>query len=602
MKRLFLLLFSAVLVAGTSFGYDFKKYEGIAFTAMSPDGKLLIYGEDYVGVIIYNTETQEVLSFEEGEVEDSLDGNAIAYGVGMGNIANNMGMIVGKYTDRDAAYFLNGTWTPLPGLEGVSKGLYTQGNGVSADGSVICGCLGVGDGWLSMLETGGTSYLPGVWTKQADGTYKCELLPYPTKDFTGRAPQYVTALCVSDDGNTIVGQVRGFDGFATYPIVYTRDAEGKWSYKVYGLDYIVKEGVEFPTYPSYEPKSPKLADYMDEAATAAYDSAYAAYQDSLEMYYSGLINNWPTYPQREYFLNADSAAAYAAANATFEEEYAAYSDSCDAFDEVYYDAITGAGFVYNTVSLSANGKYFAMTLESEDPNADPWDMWASSSIDTPVLFDLSADGATTQVEATTMQPASVANDGMVIACSPAVEYSRQAYVIPKGETKPVAFLDWMSTKCDTASLWVKENMAYDVIAYVENDSTGDYDEVIYEDSVQTGTMICNADATIFCSYTFDAWSEESVGYTTYVLDITDPTTPSAIQNISRKAAGVKVAAANGKISVDGNVANVYVYDMAGRKIADAKGSASVNVNSGLYMVKAISTDGKVTAKKVSVVR
>lgn len=603
MKRFTLLLMGAVLLAGASFGYDFKKYPGLALTAMSPDGKYLIYGEDYVGVMILNTVTGDTLYYEEGAVEDSLDGEAISYGVGMGNIANKQGMIVGCYTQRDAGYFLDGQWYALPGIEGYAKGLYTQGNGVSADGSVICGSLGVGNDWLTMLERGGTTYLPGVWTKQADGTYKCELLPYPTKDFTGRAPQYITALCVSDDGNTIAGQVRSFDGFTNYPIIYTRDADGKWAYKLYGLEYIVKDSVEFPPYPSYEPKSPKVQDYLTEAELAAYSEAYTAYNDSLSMYYAGLITTWPKYPTQKDFLSADSAVAYNAAYAKYEEEYAIYSDSCAVFDAVYDEAWTGASFVYNTMSMSANGKYLAQTLESEDPNADPFDWWSVSSLDSPVLFDLSNGGLSTQVNTTSMQPSSVTNNGMMIACSPAVEYSRQAYIIPQGTTEPIPFLQWMSAKCDTASIWVKENMAYDIISVTYDEETWEETITTYEDSVQTGTMICNPDGNMFCAYTYDQWTEDetNVGYTSYFLDITDPLNPTAIQAIVRNGGnGLKIVAAKGKISVDGDVANVCVYDMAGRKIAS--GNGSVDVNSGLYMVKAIGTDGKVTTKKVSVAK
>lgn len=604
MKKFSLLLLGALLTAGSSFGYDFKLYPGIAFSAMSPDGKYLVYGEDYVGTIIFNAEDSTIWSYAYGEVEDSLDGEAISYGAGMGNVVNAQGMVVGACTQRTAAYWQNGAWTPLPGLEGVSAGLYTQGNGVSADGSVICGCLGVGNGWLSMLEEGGTSYLPGVWTKQADGSYKCELLPYPTKDFTGRAPQYVTAICVSDDGNTIAGQVRGYDGFATYPIIYTRDAEGKWSYKVYGLEYIINADVDFPTWPSYEPRYPQPADYITEEQKAAYEEAMEAYNDSVDMYGNGLIDSWPTYPSEEDFLSEEAKADFVAARAKYEEEYQAYADSCDAFDEIYHSAITGSAFVYNTVSLSANGRYLAQTLESEDPNADPFDSWGSSAIDAPVLFDL-ANGQTTVAEATSMQPGSVTNDGMMVASSPSMEYSRQAYVIPNGEVVPVPFLEWLSTCCDTASIWIKQNMAYDVLSYAYDEETDEYTEVVYEDSVQTGTLICNPEGTIFSAYTYDQWTEDdtNVGWTSYVIDITDPNNPSTgIASLSRKgnANGVKIASANGTISVDGNVTDVCVFDMSGRKVATANGNASVNVSEGLYMVKAVGADGNVVTKKVTV--
>lgn len=602
MKKLFLLLIGVVLMAGTSFGYEFKKYPGICFSSMSPNGKLLIYSASDEGMVIVNTATGDTTVYVAGEDEDQIDGEEVNYSAGLGNVANDLGMIVGSVTNRDAGYWMDGKWTVLPFLEGVKKGLYTIGNGVSADGSVICGSVSTGS-WMD--DGGETSYFPAVWTKQSDGSYKCELLPYPTKDYTGRAPQYVTAICISDDGNTVVGQVRGYDGFATYPLVYTRDAEGKWSYKIYGLEYIAKSGVEFPAYPNYEPKMPQAEDFLTEEGKAAYEEAMELYNDSTELYYSNLIEDWPHYPQYSEYLSEDSLVAYNAAKDKYDVEYDVYADSVATFEEVYDEARTGASFVYNTLSMSANGVYFTQTLEREDPDADPFD-WGSVGLDTPVLFDLSNGGETTEVEATTMQPTSVTNDGTMLVCSPAVEYSRQTYVVPKGASVPVPVLDWFSEKCDTASLWIKQNMAYDVTIYDYNYETDEEIVTTVEDSVMTGTMICNANGTIFCSYTYDQWTEDetNVGYTSYVIDITDPNNATGIVNIVRKGndGNVNVTAASGKIVISGNVADAYVYDMSGRKVGSVSGNSTVDVNSGIYMVKVVGADGNVTTKKVSVGR
>jgi len=62
----------------------------------------------------------------------------------------------------------------------------------------------------------------------------------------------VTALSISDDGSTVVGQVVSANGFVTYPLVYTKGSDGKWSYKEYGLNEIVEPGTVFPKYPEYD--------------------------------------------------------------------------------------------------------------------------------------------------------------------------------------------------------------------------------------------------------------------------------------------------------------------------------------------------------------
>lgn len=595
MKKLFLLLFGAVLVAGTSFGYDFKKYQGVMFYKMSPDGNYLLSESEDGALIIYNRATNDTTIYAADEQSE------YSYSLGMGNCVNNNGVVVGSMTDRDAAVWENGVWTALAMPEDMTKGTYTIANGITPDGKYICGSVSTADFGEGDSRT---TYFPALWTKGEDGKYGvCEILPYPTKDFTGRSPQYITAINISSDGNTICGQVQSFDGFACYPIVYTKGADGKWSYMLYGLDEIVAEGTEFPAYPNYEPKYVDVSDYLTEADVAAYDSAYQVYEDSLNMYYNGEIASYPKqYPDQKDFLT-ENKDAYEAAIAKYNAENELYNDSLDTFESVYDDAITGKSFVYNSIGMSSNGKYLALVLESEDPDADPLD-WMTSMLDTPVLIDLQNEGAITVSEGKKMTVLSVADDGTMTAGTPAIEYTRNAYVIPVGTTAPVKFEEWLATKCDTASIWLKENMRFEGVSY-------DYDKDTYEqievsvDTLVTGTMVANADLTVFCTYAYNYWAveEEDAGWISCVIDISDPKNPTdGIANVLRKnkSGNVKVAAADGVISVDGDVANVFVYDMAGRKVAAGNGNASVAVSNGLYMVKAIGTDGNVVTKKVSV--
>lgn len=602
MKKFYLLLAGATLMAGASFGYDFKKYSGVGFSSMSPNGQYLLSAMDE-GIIIYDVKGDSAYAYESGyeASTDSINGKPVLYDAGFGNPINNLGMVVGSVTEYDPGFWQNGTWTTLPMPEGVKKGMYTTCHGVTPDGSVICGNISTGS-FGDISEMSNTTLFPAVWTKQDDGSYKCELLPCPTKDVANSYPQYITALCISDDGKTVAGQIQTGTGFFAYPIVYTKGDDGTWSYKTYGENYIMAEGTVLPAYPQNQPSEPSTKDFLNAEGLANYEKAEQLYEDSVEMYFAGMLDDYPNYPTYMDFMTEDSLASYNAALEAYNALYTAYNDSLEAYENVFYSAITGNGFVYNTVSLSANGRYLAQTLEGDDPNGDPLD-WFGSKIDRPVLFDLANDGASTVVDATDQAVFSVTNDGMMIACSPAMEYMRQAYVVPAGSTTPQLFSEWLATKSDTASIWLKENSSVNFINY-DYDEEGNSIETVVPDSVLAGSMVCNADGTVFCSYVYNyfAENEDDVMYS-LVIDLNNPDTPSGIVSLNAKQNGtLTVTASNGTISVGGDAANVYVYDMAGRKVADAKGAADVTVGGGLYLVKAVDRAGNVTTKKVSVAR
>lgn len=588
MKKLFLLLVCAVALAGTSFGYEFKKYPGIYFSTMSPNGHYLICNNDG-SVYIYNAATEEMSQY------DPNDSTGVFYTIGIGNAANDLGMVVGATTNYDPAVWQNGTWTTLPMKEGVTKGVNSFANGITPDGKYICGSISISK---ALGESDNTTYFPCVWTKGDDGKYgEYELLPYPKTDFTGRYPQYVTAIAISDDGKTIAGQITGFDGFTQTPIVYTKDDSGQWSYKVYGLEKLLSDpNPKFPKW-VYEPKEPKPDDYISADSLASYNDALEAYKDSLEMYQAGLISKYPTQPKKTDYLS--DKEGYDAAVTKYDSDYAIFADSAKVFNEYYYSVWTGATYTFNVVLLSANGKYLALTLTSEDPDADPLD-WMTATLSRPTLIDLSNNGAITETSAKKTSAFGVFNDGTMIGGAPAIDFSRNAYVFPAGSTDAVKFQDWIATKCDTASIWLKENMSYDVTITTYDDQGNAIQDVV-EDSLVTGSMLCNPDGTVFTAYVYDMWQATSVGYTSYVLDITNPDKPTGIAAPNKNnAEGVEVKAANGHISVSGNAESMYIYDMAGRKIYDAKGDAEVNVNKGLYMVKVTDAKGNVVTKKVSV--
>lgn len=541
MKKLLLSMCLAV-VAGTSFGYDFKKWVGPMFYMMSPDGKYLVHTAGMGDVMLYNVADSNYVYFEADETGET---NAY-YSVGMGNAINAQGTLVGAIDNYTPGFLQNGVWSTLPIPEGVN-GTYTQGNGITADGKYICGSISVGS-WSD--ENAGTTYLPVVWTRNDNGTYDvCEILPHPEKDFAGAAPQYVTAISISNDGTVVAGQVMSGTGFACYPIVYKKDADGKWSYTLPGLSKVVKEGYEgkIPQRPSSYPDYVNAGDYLTEEELAQYTAAQAAYSDSISQAKQGLCDYPSYYPEKIDFLKTN-VAEYNAAALKYNAAVEAYEDSVAAYEEAYYTYATGSSYVYNTISLSSNGKYLGQTLQMEDPNADPFD-WMGGTLNVPVVLNLE-DGTITEISSTNMTMCSVADDGMAVTGAPALEYTRSAYIVPAGTTEPIAFEKWASEKCPAFSSWAKENMNVNYYNYSYDDE-GNETLISVPDSVFTGTMMCNADGTIFCTYFEDYWTEDetNAGMKSFLIDLTDPKNPSTGIVATRKAvATVKEAA---RYSVNG---------------------------------------------------
>ena len=239
-------------------------YEGLPFNNASANGKWLVSNVQSA-VYIFDVDGNKVYEFMD---ENYVD----AYFAGYGRSVTNDGMVVGMmqklvdpetYTsETNAAYFKNGEWVVLPQMSGVKAGM-NAAHACTPDGRVICGALAP-DG-VNLGSSGQALLFPVVWTRGADNQYVCEKLPCPEKDFTGRFPQYITAMDISDDGNAIVGQIRDYSGFYIVPILYNRNSEGQWSYQVVAGD-VVYDAEKFKNLPAWKesPDYPEQGDYITD--------------------------------------------------------------------------------------------------------------------------------------------------------------------------------------------------------------------------------------------------------------------------------------------------------------------------------------------------
>lgn len=451
---------------------------------MSPGG--VWYTQNFQQtLVLYNIETGFVQQYEE------LDQTYVS---GKGNALTDDGYIVGMIPDG-AALWHDGEWHLLPvGEEHIYGG---EANGITPDHKYICGSVGCdefgGDGLMMQ---------PCLWTLGEDGNYTFELLPYPTRDFTNQEPEYVTAICVSDDGTTVAGQVLSYYGVHTYPILYHKSAEGEWTYTLPYHDKVYDDTVVFP-YPNPKPK-----DYMDKDEKAAWRKAdsdwYAAYIEWVENDCEG---DMPTEPIETDYLSTEHYAAYQADLKAWREDPINEIDP----QEALHNATKGRGtYEFNNIFLSANGKYLAGNLDSKIDAPD----WVGDHTTHPTLMSVE-DGVVTgltEIHLPSMTTCSVTNNGDMTTASPAMAYARAAYFVPSGSDKPMKLLDKLTSRYAPLGEWFGTYLNFDVLV---PDGT---DYVPVNDSIVLGTVVATPDGNHFSGYVYDEWDCKDVGYVSWTLN------------------------------------------------------------------------------------
>lgn len=506
------------------------KLSGACVNQISVDGRYAVSAL-YGSITIYDLTT--------GKQWEYTEDMGYYYGIGNGNAMSAVGILVGSQTMDDAAYWLNGEWTSLPVPEEAQ--FTNSANGITPDGSRICGGIGVSpisatDDVLMMQ--------PAIWERNADGTYADPiLLPYPEYDFTGRVPQYVTAVSISDDGKTVAGQVIDCSGMLPWPIVFTQDAAGEWSYRMPHAEMLNPDNAVFPEYPGDGPEYPEAQDFMTDQEKEAYQAAYDAWVESM---YQG------EYPEPEDYLSEEGKAAYEAAMAAYQTEYQEWETKYEAWAEVFYTCVENApNLVFNNVRLSATGRYLAQDQMLPDPNAMGWGPGAFLYM--PWRFDLS-DDSITKYEGASVMSTAMANDGTILGTNGNQD---TAYILMDG--KMAELTEWMTLNCPEIAAWMDQNMRWDVSDYIWNEETEEYEEVIVEKVSITGVPTCNPDLSIIGTWMANTWDYETIA-------------EGFIFDLGRSYSGVQTVNAAGASD-----AQTGIYDMQGRRLDSA-------AQPGLYIV------------------
>lgn len=572
MKKI--LLFLALGCVGANVNAEIKApkiYDSVSFQKISNDGNL-IASEVYGAVQIFDVKgnTQYDYIDETGGLEP--------YGLGIGNAFSKDNVLVGYAGgEANAAYWQNGKWTLLPLSDETSRS--NIANGITPDGSRICGSVGV----LEITLDDATMVLPAVWERGADGTYgKYTILPHPTQDFLGRAPQYITANTISDDGKTIAGTMTDCVGRLVTPVLYTQNEAGEWSYSLPMEKYFNPDKIEVPEYPGEYPQMPDATDYMSDEEIAAFNEAYQKWVDS---FYEGEM------PEYADYMTADEKAKYEEAY----NKWLAEATEFEAKQDVYLDALeeiynSSTGIVYNNILVSHDGKKIAVTAIRVEPDPNGWWPGATKDINNVWIIDLEG-GETVKYEDALANVHAWNSDGSISAWGSIWDNNPAAYILANG--KATSFYDYLTALSPELKEWVDENMSHVVETY-----DWETEEVIQSEECYVGLPLLSGDLKTLACWTPTPWDYDIL-YQGYVFDLAQfGGVDSAVVAGDDLKLYVDKA---GEITVAGEAASLEVYNLQGVKVESAghvSGPVDLKLDKGAYIVKAVSPAGKVAVAKV----
>lgn len=614
MKKTLLTAAMAVLAMGSASAQVCDNFVGNLFSVMSDNG--VYVAESVDGEIIVRNRLTNKEYYVHASEEDP-----VLSGAGNGHALSSQGTLVG-YDGHNACYWVKGGLKVVLPNTADAGTIDSDASAITDDGKFIAGSLATGA--ESAYE--GLQSFPVLWTRQSDGSYSVEKLPFPAKDFSGRDPQHVTVNDISNDGKTLVGMIVDYSGFFIYPIVYKKGEDGTWSYKVIGENIVwdgelAKQILPEPTIPS-DIWFPKPEQYFTKADTIAYNNAAAEYSDKLDQVKAGLIpsDSLPVYPLKWMYVS-ENKAKWQADSLLYEQQCEQYYVDFDAYQESFYASTKGISFLQNNFYLSRNGKYLGTTISRElSSEADDPEMggFGGEVVYNPVLIDLTQDSliANVREDLTQHSTTCVTDDGTLFAASPMMDYVRNTYVIKPNAEEPVLnFYDYINQRSEAAALFLKTKYSFDVPTEVGGDGDidgggdgdGDFggidgddgfgvasaknainadryftsDYVVVPDSVITGTVFANNDGSIFLSFMQEEYSD-SINHASvnrsYVIDLN----PGATSGIKALQSAPNTAAP---------VLRREYYNVSGQRINAAPFK-------GVFLEKQITANGAVTIKRV----
>lgn len=564
------LLIAAALSAAAIYAQDGPKgiiltnpveIPGPFISKISPDGRYAL-SEDSETLIVYDLLNGGVWFY-------AGDGESTEYTAGLGQPFSATGILVGCTTvSNSASYWENGEWKPLP-KNPEWKGALARG--INRDASVICGTANPDVSGPSTEDV--VSSVPCIWRRQADGTYGMpELLPYPALDFTGRVPQYVTVLTVSDDGKSILGQVVDYSGFAVAPVLYTCNENGEWSYDYFGADLVNPEHLEFPEWVDENIQPPVAPDYMDAQQRAEYEQAIADWNNG------GMAEGEE--PLEEDYMTPEKFSEYSRAVQDYDEKITEQATKQMAFFEVFNRVLeSGMQFVFNNQYANADGTIFAASRKESRLDTESGE---DISYLSPYRFTIASDGKISYKKlGEGYQVTDIADDGTVLMIHEDGMVPPTAFIAP-ADGEIMAIESYISSRNENLGNWIVSNMTHTLTSL-----TGQTDTFII-----TGYPHASADLKIFSCATENFWnfSDYSPYYYSYLF------------GIDMKVSGIDAASDSETVSVKAlhggcleisGIADIEIYSADGVLLYTARNATGiVEIGlSGLAVIRTIDAEG-----------
>lgn len=483
MKKLLLLAFGAT-VFGAGAALTPKSLDNLAWTKISTDGSIVV-SEVYGTMTIYNVKTGTSIEFLN-------DGEGASFSTGLGNAVSNDGIVLGTTSEDSKPEYWDGTaWKVLE--YDASKPGNNMANGITPDGSRICGSLGLAE----MTLDAKTMLVPAYWDRNADGSYGTyHPLPYPTMDWTHRVPQYVTAVSISDDGKTIVGQVSDYSGMSIEPIVYKQKADGEWEYSLPLRHLYNPDNVEIPEWPGESPELPQAKNFMTQAE---YDQWQADYQAWIQSGYAGDM------PQATSYMTDDEKAAFQAAMDAYTTAQAEYDTKYYAYIDVVQPLIESSpSMEFNNAMINAEGThiYCVPAIIYDDPES--WMGWSQRN----EVWDVTlADAGIVKYDKTSMSATCVTNSA-VLSTTGLWEQPSESFVLSGGEQQSV--YDYLISRDPELKEWLDANVIHDIEDY-------DYttDQFYTKTLTCTGLAFASRDMNVIAISVVNSWNDDPSAPMTY---------------------------------------------------------------------------------------
>lgn len=549
MKKITLGLSALALALGASAKENPAIVPDVAIMGFSPDNKACV-GEIMNTVFIFDmNDLTAPKIFEENEE------GTVGYSVGSGNFIGNNTLVLQRVADGASAWtwsadgsIINGRWRTLNTGAITAMG---SPNGVTADGSRICGNM-AGNGQFGQENV--TYTLPCYWDVEGS-TFTRTALEHPDKDYAGLAPQYVTALAISDDGKTIIGQLVSNNGFLCEYIVYKQADDGKWSYVKPFADQVNPHHLVLPEYPGEGPTIPTAEAYLTAEEKAAFDKAMQAYE-----------NGQGEEPDAEDYLTDPAArAAYLAAIAEYNEWGKKYNEYDTVDRQILLQSIS---FVFNQGSISPDGHYFATSAKKSYMEADGnyYDVYE------PILYDLEKmEQVTIPIEAPdqpgyalSLLVTGVSNNGDLVG------YERMSdidfgYILKAGDTKWTPLEEYVVELQPSMADWVNKNWCHTIQVLVDEEE----DIYEYQDLVITGLPFMSRDFTQLSTVAYSFWDDgDEALYNRYLSYVIDLNAEASIREVS---------------AAKSDSGNDVWYNLQGRKVVKPT-SAGIYLRNGEKVV------------------